>query len=89
VESDHTRAAIRDARRKVEELEKEISTLEKKIAELTVLLEDPELYTTRDGTQKSVVAGKELEALRRKLDTTLERWTAATERLEGLTKTPQ
>jgi predicted nucleic acid-binding Zn-ribbon protein len=84
VEGDHTRAAIRDARRKVEELEKEISTLEHGIAELTKQLEDPELYTTSEGTKKSVVAGKELEALRRKLDGALERWTAETEKLEDV-----
>jgi len=82
VEGDHTRATIRDARRKVEELEKEISLLETKVAEVTLLLEDPELYTTREGTQKSVVAGKELDNLRRKLDGALERWTAANEKLE-------
>ena len=85
VESDHTKATIRSARRKVEDLEKEISALEKRIAELTAVLEDPELYTSRDGMQKSLVAGNELEALRRELDSTLERWTAATEELEQLT----
>ena len=86
VESDHTRAAIRDARRKVEDLEKEVSSLETRIAELTAVLEDPELYTTPGGTQKSVVAGKELDTLRRKLDSTLERWTAANEKMEDLQK---
>lgn len=84
VEGDHTRATIRAARRKVEDLEKEISALESRIAELTILLEDPELYTTREGMQKSLVAGNELDPLRRKLDNILERWTAATEKLEQL-----
>ena len=84
VESDQTKATIRSARRKVEDLEKEISALEKRIAELTLVLEDPELYTTREGMQKSLVAGNEIEALRKKLDGTLERWTAATEKLEQL-----
>jgi hypothetical protein len=51
------------------------------------VLEDPELYTTREGTQKSLVAGNEMEALKRKLDNTLERWTAATEKLEQLAAT--
>jgi ATP-binding cassette subfamily F protein 3 len=87
VEGDHTKATIRTARRKVEDLEKEIATLEKKIAELTLVLEDPELYTTREGTKRSLTAGSELEALRRKLDSTLERWTAATEELEQLAAT--
>ena len=88
MEVDHTRASIRDARRKVEDLEREISILETKIAELTTLLEDPELYTTPDGTKRSVVAGKELDSLRRKLDGALERWTAANERVEELQKKP-
>jgi ATP-binding cassette subfamily F protein 3 len=83
VEGDHTRAAIRDARRKVEDLEKEIATLESRIAEISALLEDPELYTTREGTQKSLSAGAELDLLRRKLDGALARWTTATEKLEG------
>ena len=88
VESDHTKATIRTARRKVEDLEKQISSFESKIAELKLVLEDPELYTTREGTQRSLTVGNELEALRRKLDATLERWTAATEKLEQLAATP-
>ncbi|MEX2110365.1 MAG: ABC-F family ATP-binding cassette domain-containing protein [Gemmatimonadaceae bacterium] len=87
VEGDHTRAAIRDARRKVEDIEKEIATLESRIAEIRALLEDPELYTTREGTQKSLTAGAELDLLRRKLDGALARWTTATEKLEGLAAT--
>ena len=87
VEGDHTRATIRTARRKVEELEKEISALESKVGELTLLLEDPELYTTSEGMRKSVAAGNELDVLRKKLDATLERWTKATEKLEQLAAT--
>ena len=87
VESDHTKATIRTARRNVEDLEKQIASLESKIAELKLVLEDPELYTTREGTQRSLAAGNDLEALRKKLDTTLERWTAATEKLEQLAAT--
>jgi ATP-binding cassette subfamily F protein 3 len=84
VDGDHTRATIRDARRKVEDLEKEISTIESKIARLTSLLENPELYTTREGTQKSLVAGNELDLFRRKLDDALGRWTTANEKLEDV-----
>ena len=78
------KAVLRDSRQKVEKCEKEVATLERKVAELTALLEDPELYTTRDGTQKSLVAGKELDDARRQLDEAIERWTAATERAEQL-----
>ena len=78
------RSAFRDARREVEAREKEVSLLEKQVSELTTLLEDPELYTTREGTEKSLKAGKQLDELRRKLDAALERWTIATERAEKL-----
>jgi len=87
VQGEQTRSTLRDARRKLEASEKEVSTLERKVAELTALLEDPELYTTREGTEKSLVAGKELDEIRRKLDAALERWTAATEKVERISAT--
>ena len=61
--------------------------LEKRIVELTALLEDPELYTTREGTEKSLIAGRELDEARRQLDMALENWTAVTERAEQLSVT--
>jgi ATP-binding cassette, subfamily F, member 3 len=78
------KAVLRESRQKVEKCEKEVAALERKVAELTALLEDPELYTTRDGTQKSLLAGKELDDARRQLDEAIERWTAATARAEQL-----
>jgi len=84
VQGDDDRAALRELRRKVEDSEKEVAALEGRIAELTVLLEDPELYTTREGTERSLLAGKELDSVRRKLDTAIEKWTVATERAEQL-----
>jgi ABC transporter C-terminal domain len=71
----------------VEDSEKEVAALEKKIVELTALLEDPELYTTRDGTDKSLVAGRELDETRRQLDIALENWTTVTERTEQMSAT--
>jgi hypothetical protein len=71
----------------VEDSEKEVAALEKKVVELTALLEDPELYTTRAGTGKSLLAGKELDEARRKLDIALEKWTAVTEQAELLSAT--
>ncbi len=83
-EIEGSRAMLRELRRRVEATEKEIASLEQEIAQLTVLLEDPELYTTREGAQKSVTAGKELEEAKRKLDAAFARWTAATEEAEQL-----
>ena len=87
VQGDDSRAALRELRRKVEDSEKEVATLESRIAELTAILGDPELYTTREGTERSLLAGKELDSVRRKLDAAIEKWTAATERAEKLPAT--
>ena len=87
VQGDDSRVALRELRRKVEDSEKEVAALESRIAELTRVLEDPELYTTREGTERSLLAGKELDSVRRKLDTAIEKWTAATERAEQLSAT--
>ena len=87
VQGDDSRAALRELRRKVEDAEKEVATLEARAAELTALLEDPELYTTREGTERSLLAGKDLDAVRQKLDAAIERWTTATERAEQFATT--
>jgi ATP-binding cassette, subfamily F, member 3 len=82
VQGDDTRAVLQQLRRRVEDSEKEVAALESKVAELTALLEDPELYTTRQGTERSLLAGKELDVVRKKLDMAIDKWTAATERAE-------
>jgi len=82
--ADDSRANLREIRRQVEEVEREIAALEAGVGELTRLLEDPELYTSREGTEKSLAAGKELEDRRRELEAAIERWTALTERAEKL-----
>ena len=87
MQGDDSRVALRELRRKVEDAEKEVATLEARVAELTALLEDPELYTTREGTERSLIAGKDLDAVRQKLDAAIERWTAATELAEQLATT--
>ena len=79
-----SRAEIRELRRRVEESEKEVATLEIRIRHLTAMLEDPELYTSRDGTEKALVAGRQLDETRRSLDRAIEDWTAITERVEKL-----
>ena len=83
-DTDGNRSALRDLRRRVEAAEKEIASLEEKIARLTAFLEDPQLYTTREGAQKSVAAGKELEETKQQLDVAFANWTAATEQAEQL-----
>jgi ATP-binding cassette subfamily F protein 3 len=87
MEGVESRTAVRELRRQVEDSEKEVARLEKKIGELTALLEDPELYTTREGTDKSLIAGRELDETRRQLDVAIENWTALTERSEQLSAT--
>ena len=82
--SDELRTALRATRQEIEKCEKEVAALERKVAELTALLEDPELYTSREGTERSLIAGKELDQARRQLDAAIERWTAVTERAEQL-----
>lgn len=84
VKGEDNRVALREMRRKVEDSERLVAALESKVAELTALLEDPELYTTREGMEKSVVAGKQLDIARRKLDAAIESWTSATEDVEQL-----
>jgi ATP-binding cassette subfamily F protein 3 len=87
VKGDESRAVLREARQKVEKCEKEVAMLERRVAELTALLEDPELYTTREGMERSRLSGKELDEARRQLDGAIERWTGATERAEQLSAT--
>ena len=82
--TDDSRASLREVQRQVEKVEREIAVLEERVGELTRLLEDPELYTSREGTEKSLAAGKDLEDRRRALDAAIERWTALTERAEKL-----
>jgi ATP-binding cassette subfamily F protein 3 len=79
-----TRKELRDLRRSVEESEREVGRLEAQVVELSSVLEDPELYTTREGTEKALVVGKQLDEARRALDLAIERWTSVTERVEHL-----
>jgi ATP-binding cassette subfamily F protein 3 len=83
-DDDRSKVALREMRREIETSEKDVTLLESKVAELTAFLEDPELYTTRDGTEKSLVAGKELERAKRQLDDAIEKWTRITEQAEKL-----
>jgi ATP-binding cassette, subfamily F, member 3 len=81
---DGSRAALREMRRQIESAEKDVALLESKVAELTAFLEDPELYTTRGGMEKSLLAGKELEQAKQRLDDAIEKWTQLTEQAEKI-----
>ena len=81
---EESRSSARDVRRQIDEAEREIEILEARVSELTKLLEDPELYTSREGTEKSLAFGKDLEEVKRKLDAAMEKWTDLTERAEKL-----
>ena len=84
VNVEESRASVRDMRRQIDDAEREIETLERRVSELTQLLEDPQLYTSREGTEKSLALGKDLEDVKRKLDAAMENWTDLTERAEKL-----
>lgn len=77
------RALKRAAEKRIEEAEREVGYLETRIGEITVLLADPDLYTTSDGKNRALAGGAELDSLRRKLDAALDEWTRATEEAEA------
>ncbi|HMA24200.1 MAG TPA: ATP-binding cassette domain-containing protein, partial [Gemmatimonadaceae bacterium] len=81
------RVSIRDAQRRVAELEDSVQALENRVAELTDRLQDPELYTRSGGVADARRLGAELEELKRRLDSELEAWTAATDALSALVAT--
>jgi ATP-binding cassette subfamily F protein 3 len=72
----------RDAKRAVETAEAEVSRHEARVGELTRALEDPELYTTSDGTKKAKTLGSELDAAKRALDKAISAWERAVEASE-------
>jgi len=79
------RKELRKAQRELEEAEAAVETLEAEVARVVAALEDPALYTRPDGAGTARHLGAELDALKRRLEAELERWTRATEQVEGLT----
>jgi TolA-binding protein len=77
-----TRAAQRNAQRRVTELETQIQSLESRIDKLTHELEDPELYTKTNGVTRATVLGVDLEKLKKELERTLEEWGTASDALD-------
>src|SRR5262249_17552218 len=75
---------LRRAQRALEEIEEEVERLESQVESLGKALEDPELYTRRNGAQEAARLGAELEQARRALDSALERWGKTSEEVEAL-----
>jgi ATP-binding cassette, subfamily F, member 3 len=80
-----SRGALRSAQRRVTELESEIQMLESRIERLTHELEDPELYTRRNGVMRATELGVDLDRLRSSLERMLEEWTTASDSVDTLT----
>ncbi|HKR56068.1 MAG TPA: ABC-F family ATP-binding cassette domain-containing protein [Gemmatimonadales bacterium] len=78
------RRDLRAAQRELEAAEKAVEELEAQVARVVAALQDPGLYTRPDGAGMAKKLGAELEALKRNLEAGLERWTRATEHVEGL-----
>ena len=72
--SDQSKSGEREKRRAIEAAERDVAVLEVKVREITARLADPELYVSAGGIEKSVVLGRELDDLKRKLDLAVELW---------------
>jgi ATP-binding cassette subfamily F protein 3 len=72
----------RRAQRALEEAEARVGELEAKVASLTNGLENPALYTRPDGVAEAKRLGEQLEVFKKELETALERWSEASERVE-------
>jgi ATP-binding cassette subfamily F protein 3 len=79
------RNTMRNAQKRVDELEAQIQTLESRVELLTHALEDPELYTKSDGVERAKAMGIDLERMKRELERALDEWADATEALDTLT----
>jgi ATP-binding cassette, subfamily F, member 3 len=78
------RDVSRNAAKRATEAEQLVAELESKISRLTSELGDPGLYTTEGGKRRAVIAGTELDRLKKRLDRAIEEWTAATEAAEDV-----
>jgi len=76
IAADQGRTGARDNRRAAENAEAEIAKLEAKVGELTALLADPELYVAAGGIDRSIALGKQLDEVKARLDSAIERWSS-------------
>jgi ATP-binding cassette subfamily F protein 3 len=79
------RSTLRNAQRRVTELETEIQTLESRVETLTHELEDPALYTKPNGVERAKQLGAELDRIKPTLERVLDQWGTATEAVDTLT----
>jgi len=77
---------LRRAQRDVQDVERRIEKLEGQISTVGAALQDPQLYTGAAGLSEAKTLGAQLEQAKRELDSALERWSAATDEVEGLSR---
>ena len=72
--TDAKAAKARDGRRALESAEARVGKLEARVVEITTELENPDLYTSKDGPARAAKLGKELEVARTELEKALAEW---------------
>jgi ATP-binding cassette subfamily F protein 3 len=77
---------LRRAQRDVQDVERRIEELEGQISTVGAALEDPRLYTGAAGLSEAKTLGAQLEQAKGELDSALERWSAATDEVEELSR---
>lgn len=75
---------IREARRAVEQAELLVAEREKAVEALVNELEDPDLYSSPDGTRRATELGSELAKARSRLESAVQEWADAEERASAL-----
>ncbi|MBU6365047.1 MAG: ATP-binding cassette domain-containing protein [Gemmatimonadetes bacterium] len=78
------KAAVKRARKALQEAEARVQLLEAEVAALTARLDDGTLYDTPAGVEKAARWGRELDEAREALDAAMADWAAAGETLERL-----
>ncbi|MGH7665366.1 MAG: ABC-F family ATP-binding cassette domain-containing protein [Gemmatimonadaceae bacterium] len=72
------------ARRELTAAEALVAAVEARVASLTTALEDPGLYTRTDGVADARRLGADLDAAKVELEAALERWSAASEKVDSI-----
>ena len=82
--TDDPRRTMQLVRQRAEKVEREVAALEGEVSRLTTTLDDPELYTCRNGVEQAHRLGAELDRVRASLDRALAEWEKETVSLESL-----
>ena len=83
-EAGDRKAALRRARKQLEEAEQRVQLLEAEVAALTARLDDGALYDTPAGVEKATRWGRELDQAREGLEEAMAHWADASETVERL-----